>query len=152
MVHNLWCTVCDAVKWITAEVFQTVSPGSPTSWRHQQIHSVRTEFIASTIESVTNIVTNTICRGAIVQCISAWIGQGWVTNYIAVERTTHHKTTKKYLSLGQSDEVSFRGAVALVRKDLLHLLVCNSMIDCTCSPGGIHCCFDAAILTTTFGS
>ena len=34
----------------------------------------------------------------------------------------------------------------------IHLLVSYSMINCTCSPGGIHCCFDAAILTATIGS
>ena len=92
--HSLWCAVCDAVKGVSAEVFKAICPCCPASWCHQQIHSVWTELIAASIKSVTHIITNAIRCRTIVQCISAWIGQSWVVNNIAVERTTHDKTAE----------------------------------------------------------
>ena len=136
--HNLWCTVCDAVKGITAEIFQTVSPCSPTSWSHQQIHPIRTEFIATTIESVTNIITNAIGCGTIAQCISVWIGQGWVVYYIAIDRPAHNETAEFQIIQLKSKSQDFSSLTYLLFHEILHLLPKRNTLLFRCSYIDLH--------------
>ena len=94
--QKLWNTVCHAVVF-TTDVFEAISPFSPISGSHQHIHSVRTEFIATIIEIITNVITNAINIGTAGHCIFTWSGQDWFIDSIWLTNTAHNHAAESKL-------------------------------------------------------